>query len=401
MRSRLFRARSIRSFSERISFVLLSALLCFILLCPTQAFTQQQNQLKIINVDAEGAGVVISGDMARARDSAIKDSLVRAVEQAVRTFLSQETVAENFQVINDNIYSKSRDYIQNYKITEEIKGADYYRVRIRAAVSDESIRNDLASMGFPVASEEMPRVMIVIYEHNEGQEQSVHSWQPEEYSTFEYILRRNFSEEGFVLVDYPHEEYRTEILNDQDAVLLGGRFNADLVIIGEAVTGDDDEVVGTEIELSVRSISAKAIRTDDNAVVASAASIVEAYNAPDITDSSHAVEKAADKVAESLKVQIIAVWQQEISSVAVVTVTIRDIRNFSHYVVLRDVLKTQTRGVKNVYQRRMESGVAVLDVEVQGNARMLANELSAKSFDDFSLGIISTFQDSLELNILE
>ncbi len=38
-----------------------------------------------------------------ARDHAIKDDLRKAVEQAVGTFISSETVVENYEVLSDRI----------------------------------------------------------------------------------------------------------------------------------------------------------------------------------------------------------------------------------------------------------------------------------------------------------
>jgi len=120
-----------------------------------------------------------------------------------------------------------------------------------------------------------------------------------------------------------------------------------------------------------------------------------------ITGRLNAIERATKEVADYLKVQIIADWQREVSSVKVISVTIRDIMNYSDYVTLRDILKNETRGVKKVFQKRMKSGIAIMDVEIEGNALFLANELSAVNFDTFSLGIVCTDEDSLEVNIIK
>ncbi|HUT44619.1 MAG TPA: hypothetical protein VMW95_09795, partial [Desulfobacterales bacterium] len=59
------------------------------------------------------------------------------------------------------------------------------------------------------------------------------------------------------------------------------------------------------------------------------------------------------------------------------------------------------RGVKNVYVRKMESGVARMDVEVEGSAMSLADKLAVKKFKGFSLDITSAGQNSLEMNIVK
>ncbi|MBW2637717.1 MAG: hypothetical protein JRC86_09390, partial [Deltaproteobacteria bacterium] len=189
---------------KKVPLVFLIVILCCVL-SPVQTFSQVQ--LNICEIETEGVGVIISGDKARARDNAIRESLKRAIEKAVKTFLSPEAVADNFQALNDHIYSKSGDYIQNYKIIEERTDGDDYRARVRAAVIAEGIRNDLESMGFPVARRNLPRVMVIIYGNGNEMGDIDNTLKPEELSSSIYIINRELSEEGFLIVRYPRDEY--------------------------------------------------------------------------------------------------------------------------------------------------------------------------------------------------
>ncbi|MEA3470796.1 MAG: hypothetical protein U9R24_03670 [Thermodesulfobacteriota bacterium] len=368
-------------------------------LYPVQTFPQEQST--VCEIETEGAGVIISGDKARARDNAIRESLKRAIEKAVMTFLSPETVAENFQGINDGIYSKSRDYVQSYKIIEKRTDGDYYRVRIRAAVIEEGIRNDLESMGFPVARRNLPRVMVIIHGNGNEMRDLEVTLKPEELSSSIYVISRDLSKEGFIIVGYPRDEYGEEDWNEDDVASLGRNFNADLVIIGEVSVEERSDIEGTEMKSYEARVSAKAVKTDDATVVASTTAQAESYTTDSITGRSDAIEKATEEVADYLKLRIIADWQLEVSSIKVISVTIRDIMSYSDYVTVRDVLKNEIRGVKKVFQKRMEPGIAMLDVEMEGNARFLTNELSAGKFDAFSLGIVCTSENSLELSIIK
>lgn len=66
--------------------------LILVLLCGgIPAFGQQAQ-----TVIAEGVGAVFGNDRAIARDQAIQDALRKAVEQAVGTLVSSETMVQNF-----------------------------------------------------------------------------------------------------------------------------------------------------------------------------------------------------------------------------------------------------------------------------------------------------------------
>jgi hypothetical protein len=392
-------ARGGRNFLKKVPLAVLIVMLCCVLY-PVQTFPQVQ--LNICEIETEGVGVIISGDKTRARDNAIRESQKRAIEEAVKTFLSPEAVADNIQDLNDNIYSKSGDYIQNYKIIEERTDGDYYRARISVAVIAEDIRNDLESMGFPVARRNLPRVMVIIYGNGNERGDIDNMLKPEELSSSIYIMNRELSEGGFLIVRYPRDEYGDEDWNEDDAaVSLGRNFNADLVIIGKVSVEEKSEIEGTETKSYEARVSAKVITTNDAAVVATTTAQAESYTTDSITGRLDALERATKEVADYLKVRIMADWQQEVSSIKVISVTIRDIMSYSDYVILREILKNETRGVKKVFQKRMESGIAVMEIEIEGNARFLANELSAGNFDAFSLRIVCTDEDSLEISIIK
>jgi hypothetical protein len=80
----------------------------------------------IREVMVEGVSSIEGGRKDIARDHAIKDDLRKAVEQAVGTFISSETVVENYEVLSDRIYSKAEEYVAEYKVLREKEEGDLY-----------------------------------------------------------------------------------------------------------------------------------------------------------------------------------------------------------------------------------------------------------------------------------
>jgi hypothetical protein len=391
---------------RRLSYITGCIVFVLCLIIPMVVPAQNGEGSKVI--EADGAGVVINNDLALARDNAINDSLRKAVEQAVGTVISSETVVQNYEVINDSIYAKSQGYIQNYQILNEKVSDGLYRVTIRATVSMGSIKDDLRALGFLMAQKNMPRLMVLIAEQNVGQNQPSYYWESVDLSIAENTLQSNLMQDGFTFVD--RDAVKGELktittrgadVNDNMAARLGRQVDAELVIIGKAYAKAAGNVAGTAMRSLQANISARAVRTDTGMVIASATEHAAAVHIDDITGGSDAIRKATEKLAENLKTQIIAKWQSEVSSAGLVSLTVRQIKSYADFMKLKDALRNEVRGVKNVYIRKMEAGMAQMDVEYQGTALSLADNLAMKKFTGFSLDITAVGQNSLEMTMIK
>ncbi len=361
-----------------------------------------QQGIKPLIVDVEGTGVVIKNNAALARDNAVNDALRKAVEQAVGMFVSSETMVESYQIIDEGIYSKARSYIQNYRIVNENLDESIYVVKVRATVSVASIGNYLQSSGILMARQEMPRIMVVIAEQNVGQQYSNYRLVSTELTISEDVIKSKFLERGFTFVD--HMALRDEIdveksCSDEYAVSLGKRKDAELVIVGKALARYSGDVAGTTMKSFRANITAKVIRTDNGVVIASASAQGAAINVDDLTGGSEAINKAARQLANLLRSQVIDRWQKEVDSTTMVTMTVRRIESCSDFVRFMEALKTKIRGIKNIFPRRMESGIVRFDLNIKGNVQSLADKLAAKNFSDFSLEITNINRNSIELNL--
>ena len=103
--------------------------------------------LDTIGIETEGTCPLYGNDRSTARDSAIDDSMKKAVERVVGMLVTQEPAAETLDLLIHTIYPKHQQYVQDYRILSEGIDDGLYHVSIRATLSQSAIKNDLKALG--------------------------------------------------------------------------------------------------------------------------------------------------------------------------------------------------------------------------------------------------------------
>lgn len=124
--------------------------LFFIVLCIglLSAFSQE-----VTTVEVRGLGDIVNGKKEVAFDKAVEDALRRALEQAVGTFISQDSNSRNGQLIEDNIFKKSEGFIKTYEIIDEEIDSDNeilwvtVSAQVMTAQVEQALRDLLESIG--------------------------------------------------------------------------------------------------------------------------------------------------------------------------------------------------------------------------------------------------------------
>jgi len=132
--------------------------LLFAILSLAMVATAQAEITKKVTVT--GVSAVYDGDMAAAFDSARKSALRRAVEEALGILISARTRVVNFAVIDDDILSATRGYVQSFTVVEQgfVKEVGLYEVTIEASVNVGDLQADLDSMELLLEESGRPRV---------------------------------------------------------------------------------------------------------------------------------------------------------------------------------------------------------------------------------------------------
>jgi len=101
-----------------------------------------------IEVEAQGKVAVVDRDINRAQAEAKKLALRNAVEQGAGVIIDSNTIIQNYQIIQDRVFSNSRGFIKNYKVLMDTTttGDSYYIYWIKATVSREKLESALTSI---------------------------------------------------------------------------------------------------------------------------------------------------------------------------------------------------------------------------------------------------------------
>ncbi len=359
-------------------------------------------------VTAEGVAAIQQGALDIARDAAIEDAQKRAVEQAVGIIIDSQTQVENFQLISDKILSQTKGYITRYSVTGERQDSGLLRVAITADVALSKLSDDLSGIGILMSQMHKPRTMILIAEQNIGRD--MNAWWTgargeTDMSVVENAFMNKFTEKGFEFID--HEVASKEIrvtpaykvldLTSMQAKVLGQQAEAEVVIVGKAVAkfyGD----VGGGMKSVQADLTAKAVRTDTGQVIATSTSHAAAVHITEITAGTEALKKAANQAADDMMQKILAVYQKETGGTRPVAITIIGLTKVQ-FVKFKDVLRNQVRGIKDLHERSFAGNTAKIAVDSKSSAQVLSDELVMRDFGTFSVEVVGSTANSLELKV--
>jgi hypothetical protein len=144
----------------RRPFLIILVFMTWIFLLPCKGFSQDNEDIQPVNT--EGTSIIINDDLASARNNAIQDALQKAVEHVVITLIPTKTIASQSQIIRDNLYAKSNEYIHDYRIISEKQYKAVYQVNVRSTLFASSIMDDLQALGLLIVEKKKVPVTVVV-----------------------------------------------------------------------------------------------------------------------------------------------------------------------------------------------------------------------------------------------
>ena len=393
--------------------LLLNILLVFLfsLQLGAQTYSTPQasdNQQEVI---ARGMGAVISGDLAKAEEDAISNALRNAVEQVIGTMIQSEVLVQNYQTIEDRIYSQSAGYVERYEVIGKSRQGDtILEVSIKAVVRKGSLKNNLDALGLLISRKGKPRLMIIVDERN--MDEHYYDWGID-MNTTENEVMNALMEKGFPFVD--REAAIRKIEKDAIMASLEGdekaaqnialQSGAEVLIVGKAVaktaSGGPSAMTNAGMVSCQATINLRALRADDGTILATTSQQSAAAHIDQLTGGTQALKKAAKLASDDLTNKIVDRWQKDVYSGTTISLRLMNVETYNDLVKIKNMLPYNVRGVQNVYQRDYSKQTALFDLDVKGTANQVAEELVVKDFSPYTIEVVNVTQNAVIAKIVK
>ena len=338
-------------------------------------------------IEVEGMAAVVNGDIGQARDRAVDDAKRKAVEQVVGTTVSAESVAVDFQLVQDKITSRASGFVKAYEIKSQYKDGDTYVVKLKATVDARAIAEETSQL-FAVK----PRVLVLIAEQNVGGGSFNYWWGSRGFSSemdlMQSSLIQQWQPKGFKFIEPSALKGKIKVTKamqradlDTPAVLsLGKNADADIAIVGKVVVTD----AGTVMDgVKMRSFHAvgnlKVINIDTGEILAVSDDTAVAAHIDGNVGGRNAIKALGEKIGGSLQASIMKRWTSEAA--------VKGALKPAELKALTSLMTQEVRGVERVDVRKKAKDTVFLDVSYKGTTRDLSNGLEEKKVGDLTIEI--------------
>ena len=345
-----------------IRFVLVLALLLNFLSCSSIASAAQ--------ITITGYGI--------SYEDAERDALRNAVEQALGTMVEANTLVQNSMLVNDEIYTKSKGFVNNYSVVNRNVSGGTYEETITADVSTDNnskLMNELSRLGIIERQLRDPKIAVIIPEYH------ISARIPDPAG--ETAVIRKLGEAGFSnITDVSNIRYslnRLAAFSNNDFQMLANSLNVDILVVGEAFSqgvGDVGKFLGNGHQ-NTGIMSCKA-RVEAKIYVVRTGQILSANGtygtAADLTEfiaAKKALNDAGEKMGDYIVSQLIGYGSSSNQSLEV-TVVSSDINKINKVTKCLQSIN----GVNSAVMTNYASGRGSLAVKYAGSPKNLYDQLS-------------------------
>lgn len=372
-------------------------------------YAQQRVQDKTFVVI--GSSKVQGGNIQVARDRAISESLVTAVALMTEEVLKVDSLVENFPEVNKIIYENTDTFVQEYKVLTETKSDKFYRVIVKATVAGKKIAKQLSKAGILRAKIDLPSVLFFISEQN-LQEDSPRYWWGKQIGGFESISETTMADilkaRGFPIVDYrgigigKMADWGSELtseLTDEDAINLGARLQADVVILGTSIASPTASVMGDDLKSFKVILKARVLGTENGDELANISRTSVTANVDETAGGREALKMAGTLAGDDLAMQLAAEWRKLAEKPSRMEVLVEGTGNLANFVKFRKAL-TGISGVEGIRVKEIKPNETTLIIDYKGKAEQLAAALMLQNFENFGINIYEISKQNLKVALV-
>jgi hypothetical protein len=380
-----------------------------ILLLPPAADAQQGVQDTTYVVI--GSSRVHGGNIQAARDQAISESLVTAVSLMTEEVLKVDSLIENFPQVNKIIYEHANDFVQDYKVLTETESDKFYRVIVKATIAGKKIAGQLSKAGILRAKIDLPAVLFFISEQD-LQDDTPRYWWGKQMGGFESVSEATMADilrsRGFPIIDHGDVGIGkmvgwgpdiTAELSDEEAINLGARLQADVVIVGKSIASPTASVMGEDLKSFKAILNARVLRTETGDELANISRASITANVEASVGGREALKMAGTLAGDDLAVQLADEWRKLAEKPSQVEILVEGTGNLANFVKFRRTL-TGISGVEGIRVKEIKPNETTLIIDYKGKTEELASALMLQNFENFGINIYEIGKQNLKIALI-
>jgi len=332
--------------------IVLASLIVLSLIIPHISLAEEK-------VVVTGFSVFEPGNKGIAKEKALDHAKRSAVEEAFGTSIDSKTIIENFQVVRDQVLSRSSGYISKYTILEEkITNGDTYETTIEAVVEIPALVDDLDRLSELANWQKNPRISFML-----------DSDMNKNYlSTGKKIVSlagRKFSDSGFKIFKYSKKKAEEMGL---------------LVTFDIDVATSKSDYQGVELTLNEISLTSNILRPGDEEIIATTTCVKSIPGINKLQTIDKGARQCMDDSFRDLSRRLINMWEKELFNEREIYLTIQKIPNYNKAVEIASLFLVNVSNVGNADLIRFQNGKAEYSVNYSGWPEHFLSEIQMAYF---------------------
>ena len=321
-----------------------------------------------------GTGIIYKKNTARARSRAISQAFSKALEEYLIQRLGSQDMANNFQRLDEEILSTTKEEIQDYQLISEFMTDKYVRVLMKVRVNEAVVEQKLKNMGLSKSDTVQIDVLFLVSEKKKGSS-AIYWWgDPTRQTSLtqtDLSLSRAFEDRGFRIINRsffpPEGSYDKGMLNAklsvEEAVKWGKLLSAQIVVAGEA----------NLYRASRASVFLRAVKVADGRVIA------QGYREGTVDRKSKrkksAIGSAINKWAHDMIPHIIEGVKPAQKVVTRIIIMIEGLKSYRALRDFKEFLKESFPEIKSVLERSIKKDLVKVSVKTSGSSKGLAKKV--------------------------
>ncbi|MBW1754304.1 MAG: hypothetical protein JRJ46_14715 [Deltaproteobacteria bacterium] len=301
-------------------------------------------------VTAEGLSFFEPGRELIAREKALDEAKRSAVEKAMGTTIESRTAVEDFQVVKDQIMSRSAGYLKDIKILEENKtDLGTYEIKIQAEVEIPDLVDDLDRFKKILKWQKNPRISVVVEPGLKA------DYLPTAKKTANQLIER-LKHDGFKVFKYSKKN------KHQMGLLVG----LSLELSTRKTTYQDLDLTLNEISLSTN-----IYRPGDEEILATASAVKSMPGENKL---------CIDKIWNQLRKKLSRLWEKELYSQRDIYLIVKKIASHAEAEDIGLIFKSDVSGIVDAQLISFSKKKAEYSLKYRGWPEQLLNEIQMAYF---------------------